>query len=319
MLAASAAAGVAGALPRSARAAEHVVLSAPFHGTGVGWDGFFSDGVANLLREDGVGVLEAGTDLYPADRRAVAFAADRRVRDATITGQVVDGGVGPGVVLRRRGPSRWYGAVYDRDASTLMVLVRTPAGERILAAAPGLTADSPFELRLTATGRHPTRLTARLVDATGGLITAEAADDTPGLQEEGDPGILATARTGFPHGPGPENSTSSVLTTPQGVAFEQSPAGAERRERVRQWSTARFDQVVVTSAETPRPTAPSVSAMASGMPVPGGARVTVVSDVPAEVLVEFAANPSFAGSSFVRAGRTDDFGAAMADVAQQRS
>ena len=319
MLVAGAAAGLAGAFPASVRASQPVILSDPFSGTGVGWDGFFIDGVANLRREDGVGVLEAGTDLYPADRRAVAFAADRRVRDASITARVVEGGVGPGVVLRRRGPRTWYAAVYDADAATLTVLARTPAGERTVALAPVASAGLSFELTLTATGHHPTQLSASLTDAIGAVTTAEGSDDTAGLQEDGDPGVLATARTGFAHGPGPENSTSAVLLTPQGVKFEQSPAGAERRERVRHWSTARFEQVVVSSAEDPRPTTPSVTAMASGVPVTNGARVTVTSDVPAEVLVEFASNAGFTGSRFVRAGRTDDFRAAMAVVAPQAS
>ncbi len=46
-----------------------------------GWPGWACVGAANLRCADGVGQLEAATDVFPCDPRPVAFAVDRRFRD----------------------------------------------------------------------------------------------------------------------------------------------------------------------------------------------------------------------------------------------
>src|SRR3954447_21895780 len=68
---------------------------------GAGWPGWTCPGVANLRRSGGVGLLEAGSDVFPCDPRPVAFALDRRFRDIEITALVRAAGAGTGLVLRR--------------------------------------------------------------------------------------------------------------------------------------------------------------------------------------------------------------------------
>ncbi|MEJ7876951.1 MAG: twin-arginine translocation signal domain-containing protein, partial [Solirubrobacterales bacterium] len=64
---------------------------------GRGWPGWTCAGVANLRRESGRGLLEAGSDVFPCDPRPVAFALDRRFVDGAVHAELVAGGAGAGV------------------------------------------------------------------------------------------------------------------------------------------------------------------------------------------------------------------------------
>src|SRR3954454_16932900 len=114
LLAAGAAAGVALGLPGTAGAGRQKAWASRLDfgalQAGDGWPGWVCPGVANLRRGDGVGVLEAGSDVIPCDPRPVAFALDQRFRDAEIAAIVNAAGAGTGVVLRRTGPRDYYEA-----------------------------------------------------------------------------------------------------------------------------------------------------------------------------------------------------------------
>ena len=84
-----------------------------FGGEGEGWSGWTCPGVAVLRRSGGLGLLEAGSDVFPCDPRPVAFAIDQRFRDGEVEALVQAGGAGVGVVLRRTGPRS-----YSRRSST---------------------------------------------------------------------------------------------------------------------------------------------------------------------------------------------------------
>ena len=165
---------------------------------GTGWPGWACPGVANLRRGDGLGMLEAGSDVFPCDPRPVAFAVDRRFRDIEVTALVRSGGAGTGVVVRRTGPRAYYAAVYDDERGLLVILRRSPGGQHELARVRVARARGRLRLSLSARGSYPTVLTATLDSGAGTPASATARDATPRLQRPGDPGVLATARTLFP-------------------------------------------------------------------------------------------------------------------------
>ena len=168
-----------------------------------GWPGWTCPGVANLRREAGDGLLEAGTDVFPSDPRPVAFAVDQRFGDGEVSAGMTALGSAPGVVLRRVGPRSYYAAILLTDANVLTIVRRT--GERLeeLARGPapqGLAprAGVPVWLTLRAEGRSPTRLTAT-IQVEGTPATSITAQDAHAeLQHPGDPGVLTTAQTVFP-------------------------------------------------------------------------------------------------------------------------
>src|SRR5215213_9194330 len=139
LLAAGAAAGVALGLRGTAIAAEPGAFASALDfgalGPGDGWPGWACPGVANLLRRDGTGVLEAASDVIPYDPRPVAFAVDQRFLDAEIEAVVNAVGAGTGLVLRRTGPRDYYAALYDDEESALVILRRAPDGATELAKA----------------------------------------------------------------------------------------------------------------------------------------------------------------------------------------
>jgi hypothetical protein len=286
---------------------------------GRGWPGWRCVGVANLRRENGSGLLEAGSDVFPCDPRPVAFALDRRFRDGEITAVVTAAGAGAGVVLRRTGPRDYYAAVYDDERGALVVLRRFPDGVEELAARPVVRGGGPLRLSLSAEGAAPTLLTASIEPGAGAVVRVEARDGEAQVQRAGDPGVLATARTLFPsEGPPVLPALGNLHLLPYGVqegqAFMETALGEEVVARIRERSTAAFAEIVVRSAERPRPTRPSVVAATTGSPRAGGAALRVAADVPASVEVEIATNPRFRRSRRVRAGRTHSFQAATATV-----
>src|SRR3954452_3250866 len=162
-------------------------------GAGDGWPGWRCAGVANLRRDSGRGLLEAGSDVFPCDPRPVAFALDRRFRDGAIAAVVDAAGAGAGVVLRRVGPRDYYAAIYDDEQRALLIVRRSPDGVVQLARATVGGPAGPLELSFSVHGTRPALLEAAL-DTT----RLTASDATPALQRAGDPGVLATARTLFP-------------------------------------------------------------------------------------------------------------------------
>src|SRR5438128_800498 len=63
-------------------------------GPGDGWPGWVCPGVANLRRSGGLGLLEAGSDVFPCDPRPVAFALDQRFRNGGIEASIERAGAG---------------------------------------------------------------------------------------------------------------------------------------------------------------------------------------------------------------------------------
>src|SRR4051812_21170484 len=126
LIAAGAAAGAGLALQRVAaadgRAEWDRTIDFGSLGEGAGWPGWVCGGVANLRREGGHGVLEAGSDVFPCDPRPVAFAVDQRFRDGAITAKLSATGAGAGVVLRRAGPRAYYAAILDDEQKSLVIV-----------------------------------------------------------------------------------------------------------------------------------------------------------------------------------------------------
>jgi len=316
VVAAGAAAGAATALQRAVTAHGQAAWTRKLDfaalGDGDGWPGWTCAGVANLVRREGRGLLEAGSDVFPSDPRPVAFAVDQRFRDGEVAALVTAAGAGTGLVVRRVAPREYYAAVLDDEEGALVILRRSPAGvtELVRAAA---RPSAPLRMTLTAQGANPTVLTA-----VAGDVTVAARDSTPALQRAGDPGVLATARTLWPSA-GPEvlPALGNLHLLPYGVqegqAFMETAVGQQVLATIRERSTAAFAEIAVTALGSPAPTRPSVVAATSGPPLRGGGRVRVAADVPARVEIEFALNPNLRRSRRVRA-HTGAFDAAIAAI-----
>jgi hypothetical protein len=293
-------------------------------GAGEGWPGWTCPGVANLRRSGGLGLLEAGSDVFPYDPRPVAFAVDRRFRDGEITARVRSGGAGTGVVLRRTGPRAYYAAVYNDEQHALVLLRRSAAGVHELGRTPAV-AHGRLTLSLAAKGSHPTVLTATLTLAAGPPIRVSAHDSTRALQRAGDPGVLATARTLFPSKPepGPAAGLGNLHLLPYGVqegeAVIRSPGGKQLLAKIRERSTAELEAIELRASGRPGRTQASVIAASSGRPRGHGATLRVATDVPARVEIEIAHNRRFTGSRRSAVGRTNSYEAVIANVSHLRA
>jgi hypothetical protein len=287
-------------------------------GAGDGWPGWTCTGAANLRREGGEGQLEAGTDVFPSDPRPVAFALDQRFRDGEIAATVTSAGAGTGLVLRRTGPRDYYAALLDDEQHALLIVRRAGVAVVELARV-AATVAGRFQFVFRASGANPTLLTATITPAAGLPLTATARDDASALQRAGDPGVLASARTLWPSaGPSAFPALGNLHLLPYGVqegqAVMETALGQQVVATIRERSTAAFAQISVRASGSPRPTNPSVVAATGGAPLARGARVRVASDVPAVVEIEFATNRAFRRSRRLRAGATDSFNAAIADL-----
>lgn len=313
------AAGTALMLPLGRAAHAAPTVTDGFDRTGDGWGPDWQiDGVANLLLEDGRGILQSGTDIYPADQRAVAFLVDHRFRDGEIEAVLHATGVAAGTVLRRTGPRAGYLALYGTGSGILQLLARTQAGETVVAAGEAPTLQAPVTIRLEAAGANPTTLTATVAGAAGGGATVEGTDATAALQAGGDPGLVATAETGFPSGPDTPPmvaSSRAVFVTDAGDDLEAGLVGGLKDEVYRELSTAVVEEVTITTAEDVATTTPSVVAAVTGPPAGSGARVSVVSDVPARVDLEVATRPDFGDATVVPRGDTNRFRTLLDTVA----
>src|SRR4051794_29551317 len=301
--------GAVGA-PASTERSETVDFSVP--GAGDGGAGWGCAGVANLRRDSGRGLLEAGSDVFPCDPRPVAFALDRRFRDGAIAAVVDAAGAGAGLVLRRVGPRDYYAAIYDDEQRALLIVRRSPDGVTELARTAVAGPQGAFQLSFTANGM--------LLEATLETTRLTAQDQTPALQRAGDPGVLASARTLFPSaGPAVLPALGNLHLLPYGVqegeAFMNSTVGQEVLARIRERSTAAFATIVLRSPSAPAPTLPSVVAATTGTPRAKGATLRVATDVPARVEIELATNPRFHRSRRVKAGITGGFDSVLTDIA----
>ena len=326
VLVAGAGVGVALALGRTAFAAGSGTGTLDFAslGEGPGWPGWLCPGVANLGRSGGLGLLEAGSDVFPCDPRPVAFALDRRFRDGAIEATVRATGAGAGVVLRRTSPRDYYAAIYDSEAPALILIRRAPGGVEELGRVPvAATGRAPIRLKLSASGARPTRLSASLDPGTGVPLTVEAGDSAAPLQRPGDPGVLATARTVFPsEGPSVLPALGNLHQLPYGVQEGQAviatPAGQEVIATIRERSTVAFERIELRPAGGTQVTRPSVVAAVAAPGGRGGAVLRVASDVPARVDLEISRHADFRRSRIVRAGRTDEFASVRAALGGKR-
>lgn len=317
LIAAGAAAGAALAVPGVAIAGPGRTFDFTTMGDAPRWAGWACSGVANLRVQGGRGVLEAGSDVFPYDPRPVAFAADLRFRDGTITVTADATGAGTGVVLRRVGARAYYAAILDDEQRALVLVRRLPDGVHELGRIPWARGAGAVELSLRATGANPTTLTART-----GVLSVSAHDSAPPLQRAGDPGVLATARTLFPSSGGPVPALGNLHLLPYGVqqgeTFMQSPVGQEILAQIRERSTAVFSRIVVEPDTPARGTPASVVAATNGAPLPGGAQVRVAADLPADVEIEFATNSRFRHSRTLRPARTGAFEGLVAELGGMR-
>jgi hypothetical protein len=293
-------------------------------GSGAGWPKWRCSGVANLRRVDGVGLLEAGSDVFPCDPRPVAFAVDRRFRDGEVSATVQAGGAGAGLVLRRVGPRDYYAAIYDDELTALLLVRRSPDRVVELARTPVARPAAPFRLAFTASGASPTTLAAALDAGGGPPATVAGADSAAPLQRAGDPGVLATARTLFPaEGPAALPALGNLHLLPYGVQEGQavvgSPGGEAVVDAIRERSTLALARIELRSTERPAPTPAAVVAATTGPPLTGGATLRLAADVPARVEIEVADRASFRGSRRIRPIRTNSFDAAFAKATGLRS
>lgn len=264
-------------------------------------------------------MLEAGSDVFPNDPRPVAFAVDRRFVEGSVTAVVSRPGAGAGVVLRRTSHRHYYAAIYDQERAALVVVRRSRYELSERARAVAAPVRLPLVLTLSAQGSSPTRLSASLVDADGRSFTASATDGHESLQGQGDPGVLATARTLFPSDrnelfPALGNIHLLPYGAQEGQVVIESPAGQTVVAAIRERSTAAFREVGVDTSESFGVTAPSVVAATSGVPRTRGAVLHVATDLPARASIEVAGRPDFRDSRRVDAGATGQFEAAAEQI-----
>jgi hypothetical protein len=280
---------------------------------GPGWPkGWVCPGVANLRVAGGRGVLEAGSDVFPYDPRPSAFAVDARFVDGRVRAVVTAAGSLVGVLLRRTGPRDYYAAFYDAEHDLLSIVRRSPDALQTLAEVPVPAPKSGFTLELSAAGTRATTLTAALILPGGAVVRAEAKDDHPALQRAGDGGVLGQARTIFlskgpPVFPGLGNMHLLPYGVKQGQWFIRTPVGQQVVDEIRRESTVAFREIVITGARAPRVTPASVIAATAMLPVAGGARLHVATDLAAEVTIEVSDTPGFRSRRRLNPGRTHDF------------
>jgi hypothetical protein len=314
-----------------------------FHGNG--WSEWAKDGVSNLRTTECTGVLEAATNIYPSDRRAVAFRTDSRAKNAAIRVRIdSQQGVGPGVVLRRVGPETYYAAILEREEGALKIIARVDGQETILTRQPvGPFGGDDLLLLFRTQGTDPTRLEAGV--ASGNIpdpgfawpdspepVTGRAMDATEPLQARGDPGVLSTAETGFRSGPDWKTGTGSRSLRAAWVidAFEEGDDGGirngplpleEAREKAtRKASTTVFEWVAYDIFDS-RPadsTVPSTVAATNLRPTPGPGRrealVSVVTDADCAIEIEVAPAPDFEQSRTVEGGAVNEYETAFLEV-----
>jgi hypothetical protein len=285
-----------------------------------GWPtGWSCSGVANLWVSGGRGVLEAGSDVFPYDPRPDAFAVDARIVEGQVRAVVTAAGSLVGVVLRRTGPRQYYAAFYNAQDQLLSIVRRSGASLQTLARLPVSAPEGAFTLELSATGTSPTTLTATLTLPAGAAFRVAAKDGHHVLQRAGDAGVLGQARTLFlskgpPVFPGLGNMHLLPYGVKQGQWFIGTPLGQQVVDQIKRESTVAFREIVISSRRGRQPTPASVIAATTMLPLAGGARLHVATDLPAEVTVEVADTPRFERPRRLAPRRTGAFNGCVVDA-----
>ncbi len=304
------------------------------------WEGGWrADGVLNAYFDGDARILQAGSEVYPSDRRSVAFLEDVRFLDGAVEADIAAAGAGAGLVIRRSLPFFYYALIYQAETG-LLELVRhlgrpegvgevnadafagflLPSNETVLAATitqPLGAFSGPARMVLAAESvGGVTQLTGRLQGPGGPEFSVTASDDAPELQQPGEAGLLATAVSVFPSGPNIPNMTSTraLTVTDQGLAFMASPPGQAYLQVVEQASTAQFANVSIAPAELSEASPAHVLTATTLEPIGNGALVTVSTDLPAQLVIDYADNPDFAGAVSLNAGHTNGFDALFAKI-----
>lgn len=285
-----------------------------------GWPaGWACLGVANLRVSGGAGVLEAGSDVFPYDPRPNAFAVDARIVEGQVRAVVTAPGSLVGVILRRTGPRQYYAAFYDAQEHLLSIVRRSGAGLQTLARMPVSAPEGDFALELSAAGTSPTTLAAALTLPAGAAFRVAARDGHPVLQRAGDAGVLGQARTLFlskgpPVYPGLGNMHLLPYGVKQGQWFIGTPLGQQAVDEIKRESTVAFREIVISSRGAPQATPASVIAGTAMLPLAGGARLHVATDLPAAVTVEVAETPEFKRPRRLARRRTGAFNGFAVDA-----
>ena len=243
------------------------------------------------------------------------------------------------MVIRRTLPFFYYALIYQAETGLLQLIrhLGRPDGvgeinaeafqgfllstnETVLAATitqPLGSFSGPARMALSAENvGDVTQLVGRLQGPNGPEFTVTATDDAPELQQAGEAGLLATAVSVFPSGPNIPNMTSTraLTVTDQGLAFGASPPGQAYLQLVEQTSTARFAEVSIAPASLSEASPAHVLSATTLEPIGNGALVTVSTDLPAQVVIDYANNPEFAGAVSLDAGKTNGFDALFAKI-----
>jgi len=276
-----------------------------------GWPDWPTDGVVNQTTDGGRGQLEAGTDMYPASQRAVAFKPDERAVDTRVQATVHDPSVGPGVVCRRVASHTAYAAVLDTARGSLDLLAIAGLDEDVLVSrSVGIPPDETV-VELAAVGTEPTTLHGALHAAGGGtLATVSATDETGPLQQAGDAGVLSTAESGLT----PEPDARGTLEQFRLLGVADGSIRYIDIDQPYDLSTTAFDGVEIERRTERESSAPSVVAASARRPTEEGFAVRVVSDLPATVAVETAPTDAFAQTRQTAIGETNRFRTAFGTV-----
>jgi hypothetical protein len=287
---------------------------------GGGWGpGWRCPGVAGLRVAGGEGLLEAGSDVFPNDPRPVAFLVDGRIAEGSVAARIARPGSLAGVVLRRTAPRDYYAALFDPTEATLAIVRRTASDLVTLAWAHAFRAEGELSLELSAAGTAPTSLRASITDARGVVVEVTASDGHAPLQRAGDAGVLGQARTLLPSaGPPVLPALGNLHLLPyavqEGQAVIATPVGQALIGEIARQSTVAFKEIVVRSRAKPGTSPASVIAATTGVPRPGGARLHVATDLPAEVEIETSRSPNLDRARRLRGERTGAFNALTATV-----
>jgi hypothetical protein len=257
-------------------------------------------------------VLEAGSDVFPYDPRPAAFAVDARIVRGSVRAVVSAAGSLVGVLLRRTSPRDYYAAFFDNQLGVLSIVRRNGADLVTLASTPASGLKGELTLELSASTVSPSTLTATLIGASGVVFSTSVRDGQASLQRAGDAGVLGQARTLFPSsGPPVLPALGNLHLLPYGVqqgqAFIGTPLGQQVIDEIKRESTVTFREITISSREVPQPTAASVIAATTMLPLASGARLRVASDLPAEVSVEVSETAGFERPRRIASGRTGAF------------
>src|SRR5207237_7581755 len=94
----------------------------------------------------------------------------------------------------------------------------------------------------------------------------------------------------------------------------ETPEGQQVIAEIKRESTVTFREIAITSREVPRATPASVIAATTMLPLAGGARLHIASDLPADVSIEISDTPGFECPRWTAPGKTGAYEAYHVDV-----